>query len=123
MYVHRFLQFSEGLRTKKNVLKLHKNVVQAKFCEIKEYSTQFIQKLCNYLPQIEFTSFKISISRRKWLRKRSKLTSDSFVYSLSIFSKLFVPKCPISLSLLDFSDRPFGESEFHLPRLHGGLNL
>ena len=75
--------------------------MQAKLCEKKGYLSQFMQKLCNYLPQIEFTSFKISISRRKWLRK---LTSDAFVYSLSIFSKLLVPKCPISWSLLDFSD-------------------
>ena len=112
-----FLQFSEGLRTKKQAVfaifmepmrprmffKLQKKIMQAKFCEIKEYFTQFMQKLCNS-PQIEFSSFEISISRKKWLRKRSKLTFDSFVYSLSIFSKLFVPKCPISLSLLDFSD-------------------
>ena len=38
-----------GTHETQNVLKLHKHFMQAKFQEIKEYSTQFIQKLCNYL--------------------------------------------------------------------------
>ena len=57
-----------GTHETQNVLKLHKNFMQTKFCEIKEYSTQFMQKLCKYLPQIEFTSFKISISKAELLQ-------------------------------------------------------